>query len=763
MARGLKISMILVAVSALVAGLTALVTARTAPARAGTSPAGTSPNEVTAPTGRTVIIGVPGLMWRDVGEHTTPTLWRLTGQGAGGALSVRTTKVNTCPTDGWLTLSAGQRARLPQGDCVLPAAPILPGSVPPPGSAAPPAEGATAPGWAEIKNDNGRGDYHARTGLLGDTVRGAGGCTTAVGPGAVFGLADGAGRVDRYVPSLDKVTPQDWTRCPLSAVDVDEVFRVYVDAGVDADGDQEPVTAAERAEAASAADRRIAQVVSAVPPGTNVLVAGLADIGVSPHLRLALAHTQGPAGGRYGSGMLTSPATRQPGMVTLTDLTATTLASLGLSQPKQAVGSPWRVQPTERTTAERVESLEDADVAAQAIRSVQGVFFWVLGGAQLLLYGLAALALRRRRWSEPGTRARILAGTRIVALVGSAAPVASILAGLLPWWQSTHPAPALICAVVGFAGLVAGVAVAGPWRRSVTAPGLVIVGVTALVLAVDVMTGSRLQLNALMGYTALVAGRFYGFGNQAFSLFAVATIMSAAWLAEYPLRAGRKGLAVGIVALVGVAAVAVDGLPAWGSDFGGVIAMVPAFAVLGLMVAGKRVSPVRLALFCLAGAALVLLISYLNARGANPTHMGRFWQDLVNGDAWETVTRKFQAMLRSLGYWPFIIPLAGAVGFLFFALVRPIKARTPLLERAYEHSVTMRPALLSALTMGVAGTLVNDSGVVILSVTFSLATPLMLAASVRALELDRGSADTSSPPRPGSPSPAPGRPPAGRS
>jgi hypothetical protein len=444
-------------------------------------------------------------------------------------------------------------------------------------------------------------------------------------------------------------------------------------------------------------------------------------------------------------------------MVTLTDVTATALNLLGVPQPAQAVGSPWRAQPSRMDAGERVESLEDADVAAQAIRRIQGAFFWVLGGAQLLLYGLAALALRRRRWNAPQTRAKILAGTRIVALVGGAAPVASFLAGLLPWWQSAHPVPALVCAVVGFAGLVAGVAVAGPWRRSVTAPGLVITAVTALVLAVDVMTGSTLQLNALMGYTALVAGRFYGFGNQAFSLFAVATILSAAWLAEYPLRAGRKWVAVGIVAVIGAAAVAVDGLPAWGSDFGGVLAMVPAFAVLGLMVAGKRVSALRLALFCVAGAVLVLLISYVNAQSANPTHLGRFWLDLESGDAWDTVTRKLQAMLRSLGYWPFIIPLAGAVGFLFFALVRPIKARTALLERAYRHSATMRPALLSALTMGVAGTLVNDSGVVILSVALSLATPLMLAASVRALEWDGPpNSGTPAPERSGSPSSAPG-------
>ncbi|MEW2359237.1 hypothetical protein AB0881_36120, partial [Spirillospora sp. NPDC029432] len=102
MARGLKIGLFLAAVSTLVTALFAGGVAAAEPARADAS---------AAPSGRTVLIGVPGLMWKDVGEKATPTLWRLVGQGAGGGLSVRTTKVNTCPTDGWLTLSAGRRGR----------------------------------------------------------------------------------------------------------------------------------------------------------------------------------------------------------------------------------------------------------------------------------------------------------------------------------------------------------------------------------------------------------------------------------------------------------------------------------------------------------------------------------------------------------------------------------------------------------------------------------------------------------------------------
>ncbi|MFG2246018.1 hypothetical protein [Spirillospora sp. NPDC048823] len=742
--RGAKIAMFLATLVTVLVGLPGSSAAQAGGASAQEAAAGAS-----AIRGRVVVVGVPGLLWSDVDRENTPALWELTAQGSAASLSVRTTRVNTCPTDAWLTLSAGQRSRLPHGDCALPAAPILSGHHSPTGP--PPEGGAIAPGWPAIKSDNADTDYHAQIGLLGDAVKAAGGCTTAVGPGAVFGVGDGGGRVDHYVPSPDEATAADWARCPLTAVDVDDLFRGYIDAGVDPDGEQIPLSDRTRADATAAADRRVSQVVNNIPAGTTVLLAGLSDVGVDPHLRVAIA--KGEAGGdlTYGPGYMTSTATRQDGLVTLTDLTATTMKFLGLPQPKQAVGSVWQPQPSDDSTAERVESLEDSDVAAQGIRTVQTSFYWVLFATQLVLYGIAALALRRLG-GDRRSRARILGGTRVIALLGGAAPAASFLAGLLPWWRAAHPTPVLICTVLGFAGLLTGLALAGPWRRSSFAPGLVITGVTAGVLALDVMTGSNLQLNTLMGYTALVAGRFYGFGNQAFSLFAVASILTAGWLAEYPLRAGRKRLALGIVVVIGAFAVAVDGLPAWGSDFGGVLAMVPAFAMLGLMVTGRRVSAVRLASFGLAGAALVLFISFLNSRSANPTHLGRFWRDLMDGEAWGIVTRKFDAMVNSLGYWPYTLAVAAAVVFLFFVLARPTRWRVSLLQRAYEHSLTMRPSLICALAVGVIGMLVNDSGVVILSVAFSLSTPLMLAAGVRSLEIDLRNED-SAPPEPSEPRP----------
>ncbi|RAY14613.1 hypothetical protein DPM19_12670 [Actinomadura craniellae] len=683
--------------------------------------------------GRVVVIGIPSLLWSDLDRTRTPALWGLVERGSAADLSVRTITPTTCPADGWLTVSAGERSRLINGNCALPPAPT------------PTGRGATAPGWLAISKGNAETRYKARVGLLGDAVRRSGGCTLAVGPGAVFGAADSGGAVDLYAPTPDRVAPADWSRCALTTVDVDDVFRAYITAGFDGSGRQVPVSQAARNRAAAVADRHVAAVLAAVPPGTTVLVAGLSDTVDIPHLHVALA-----AGPGYGNAYLTANSTRRTGLVTITDVTATALRVLGLDQPAAAVGSPWRAEPTTESAAAKAGALHDGEVAAQANRSVQAVFYIALFAAQLLLYGGTALALRRNGGVEGDRRRRILKIMKVSALAGAAAPVSTFLAGLVPWWRMPYPAVALVLTVLVITGLVTALALAGPWRRSVTGSVLVIAGLTALVLGVDVIFGSTLQLNTLMGYTALVAGRYYGFGNQAFALFAVAGVLSAAWLAEHPLRAGRRGLAVALVLVVGGLTVVIDGWPAWGSDFGGVLAIVPAVAVLALMIAGRRVSPVLVALCALAGAALVLLISYLDARRpvGDRSHLGRFWDDLVGGGAWDVVARKAQSMLGSLGNWYFTLATVSALCFLFFVLARPVHWRAAVLDQAYRLSPTLRPALFAALIVAVGGMVVNDSGVAIPAVAFSLAIPLTLAASARALEIDG----------PGTPPPAPPEP-----
>jgi hypothetical protein len=85
---------------------------------------------------------------------------------------------------------------------------------------------------------------------------------------------------------------------------------------------------------------------------------------------------------------------------------------------------------------------------------------------------------------------------------------------------------------VGWTLVVAAAALAGPWRRDVLGPFGAICAATLLLLAVDVMAGSRLQLDAPFGLSLLVSGRFYGIGNDALGVYCVSALVAAAWFAS---------------------------------------------------------------------------------------------------------------------------------------------------------------------------------------------------------------------------------------
>src|SRR4249919_1101748 len=305
------------------------------------------------------------------------------------------------------------------------------------------------------------------------------------------------------------------------------------------------------------------------------------------------------------------------------------------------------------------------DVAAQTIRDYAGIFFVLLELGQILLYAVVAWLLRRsREHRAPRLRAnRLPQVLRAGALFVASAPAASFLANLVPWWRAVHPAPVLGAAVLIGAIVLAALALLGPWRRwHLLGSAAFVAAVTTFVLVADVtIGGSRLQLSSLYGLSTLIAGRFYGFGNVAFAVLAMAAQFTALALAAYALDRGRRRAAIATVGVIATVAVLADGWPSWGADSGGVLAMVPGFALLGLAVAGKQLSVRRLAVLAGAAAAAVVTIAVLDwLRGAsNRSHMGRFVQQIIDGDAGPVVERKLDAMVRSFTRGPegIVIPL----------------------------------------------------------------------------------------------------------
>jgi hypothetical protein len=667
--------------------------ADTAPDR--TAPDRTSP--VHASPGRhVVLIGVPGLQWKDVGPSVTPNLWRIAGTAATGLLSVRAVGALTCPADGWVTVSAGARSAAGPY-CHRPVHITRRGA------------GAVVGEAASIRRINAG---FGPVGLLADAVHRAGGCVTAVGPGAALAAADAQGRVDTYAPAPAALPPDAWSRCAIS----------IVDAGTVGGGD--------RASAARRADTTVGTVLTRLAADTAVVVAGVADEGRTPHLRVVLATGPGTAG-RY----LGSASTRRANMVILPDLTAALLASAGVPAPDGLIGTPPLPDAVRPALAESVADLSSQDLAAQTHRRLLPRFFAGFVISQILLYTAAALALRHGPLRR---RRRILSATRLTALVAAAVPVSTYLVDLVPWWHTSRPALWLVGGIAAADVLVTALATCGPWRRDLLGPGTVIAAVTAGVLAADLLTGNHLQLNSMMGYSPLVGGRYYGMGNIAFAVLATSALLASAGVAQWlEPRAGRRA-AVAAVLVITLTAALLDSWTAWGSDFGGLVAFVPGLATTAMLVAGRRVSFLRLQLLRATGMALVLGVAWIDylRPPSRRTHMGRFFGQLVAGDSLPWLERKFAAMTHTFGNLT-LLPVVVA-GFLFVLLVlhRPGRAGADGLRRAYERAPMLRAGLSGAFVTAVVGGAVNDSGIAVPALALAVAVPLALAAAVAALQED---------------------------
>jgi hypothetical protein len=624
--------------------------------------------------GPVVVVGVPDLRWQDVDPALTPTLWRLVGRSSIAAMTDRSGEDVARRATGWLTLNTGTRARANVG----------PGTVPDP---------AAPSQLRALRAANRSAPYDAQIGALGDALHRAGLAVAAVGgPGAVLGAMAGDGTVDSRAPSVAAAPGQ----ADVVVVELPQLYEVgRHDAGAVHD-------------ALATIDNGVGTILQALPTNGSLLVAGVSEAAGGPaHLHVAMA--TGPS---FGPGRLTSASTGRAGVVQLIDVAPTVLWLTGTPVPSGMLGVHWRAVPgTGASAAQQVAALVELDRRSVTELAAVHWYYPAVAWTAFLYVTATVIAWTRRR-------VRIL---RPLGAVVASVPVASYLVQMVPWWRAgSWPLAPL---TLGLAAAVGSAATLGPLARRNRWHTAAFVGaVTAAVIVADAATGSPLSLDAPFADNPIVAGRFHGIGNVAFALLGAGTLILAAAVAT-ALRPRRAAAAV---FGVGAAAVAVDGLPALGDDFGGVLALLPAVAVLGLVVSKVRIS---------GGHALAVLVATVMTTAGfalydysrpplQRTHLGRFIGQIADGSAGSVVARKLDSSLATFtDGWPRLV----VVGWLVLALAAYVGHRQGSLRVAAAVDRRTAAGLLAALlVLAVLGAGLNDSGLEITAFTFYLAAPLLV-------------------------------------
>lgn len=398
--------------------------------------------------------------------------------------------------------------------------------------------------------------------------------------------------------------------------------------------------------------------------------------------------------GLGGPGALTSATTRLEGIVAGIDLLPTILDWLRLEVPSVVKGQEMRVEGDR--DADALETMRDRlrVISSRRFPALETVLaLWV--GVLLVL----AIAADRR-----GVRTAMRLGTLALLWV---LPVLLVTAAL-------RPARTLELGIVAVGTFVLAALTDRllPWPRGPALPA----GVAVVAYVVDLVRGSELIVQSLLGPNPRFGSRYYGIGNE---LEASLPILLFFALAVLLAGRGRSRAGAAAFAAGGVALGAAIGAGRLGADVGGVITVGAGTAVAVLFMIPGGLTRGAIALAIAAPAAALAALAAIDVISGGNGHFTRTVLRAEDQDALnDIVVRRYELAFNVLARG--LMPFATAIAVL--TIVYGLKYR----ERLYAPLAgdpAWTAAMAGSLAASVAGALFNDSGpLLLLFGAFLLAT-----------------------------------------
>ncbi len=388
-----------------------------------------------------------------------------------------------------------------------------------------------------------------------------------------------------------------------------------------------------------------------------------------------------------GTGSPTSGTTRRDGLISSIDLAPTALDWLGIDAPKKMRGEV--IESGGKQSAKALERVRRrwTDVRGsrqsssfRAVVALAGLIFLILGAFRGIGFAIGP-ALRYGSLGLMWWPTMVLAAGAIqpqarlveAAFIASTSVLLAILTDILLKWPR---GPILPVAV----GLVA--------------------------YTVDLAAGGELLTRSALGPSVAFGARFYGISNELEPLLPILLLTGlAAALSGTPVTRRTPV----IYAVAGFVLAVIVGWGKLGADVGGVITVGMGVAVATLVMLPGGISIRSLIVTALVPVAAIALLILIDLGLSGGDHLSRNLLRTENTrELWELVSRRYELAFRVLktGRTPAYF-LAAALGVVFAVKNRRwLYANLP--HRAWVA------ALIGGLAAGVAGTLTNDSGPVLL-------------------------------------------------
>ena len=427
-----------------------------------------------------------------------------------------------------------------------------------------------------------------------------------------------------------------------------------------------------------------------------------------------------------GTGSPTSGTTRRDGLISSIDLAPTALDWLGIDAPKKMRGEV--IESGNAQSAKQLEKLRRrwTDVRGsrqsssfRAVIALAGVIFLIIGAFR----GIGAAIGPALRYGALGlmwwptmvlASAALQPQARLVeaAFIASTSILLAIITDRLLRWPRGPILPVAVCLVAYTADLAA---------------------------------GGELLTRSALGPSVAFGARFYGISNELEPLLPILLLTGlAAALSGHPVTRRTPV----IYAVAGFILAVIVGWGKLGADVGGVITIGMGVAVATLVMLPGGITIRSLIVTALVPVAAIGLLILIDLGLSGGDHLSRNLLRTENSsELWELVSRRYELAFRVLktGRTPAYF-LAAALGVAFAVKNRRwLYANLP--HRAWVAT------LIGGLAAGVAGTVTNDSGPVLLvNAVLALAgvTAYLLGGTqAKAVELkDRAEAAAESGPGP---------------